>query len=122
MNQPLIFYHTYIAQVMDYLGRCGVKVIGLDLELPSIFLEERVKGGYDSVYVRALSAAKRQRMEVVIVFSSGAHPPLPTYLAAVGRENLAAHTLTLDRDDFVRRQKLRFGSVRSRHCGGQYYL
>lgn len=110
LNQPLIFYHTYIAQVMDYLVRCGVKVIGLDVELPSISLEERVQGGYDSVYVRALLAAKRQGAEVVIVFSSGAHPPLPIYLAAAGRENLAAHTLTLDRDDFVRRQKLRFGA------------
>ncbi len=108
LNQPLIFYHTHISGVISYLARSGVRLIGLDVELPSISLEQRVAGGYESVYLRALLGAKKQGVEVVVGFSSGTNPPLPVYLAAAGRENLAAFTLTLDQDDFVRRHQWRF--------------
>jgi adenylate cyclase len=122
INQPLIFYHTHIAAVIDYLVRSGARVIGLDVELPSISLESRVSGGYDSIYTRALLRARKQGVDVVVGFSSGANPPLPVYLAAAGRENLAAFTLSPDRDDFIRRQQWRFGAGDHQYYSFAYLL
>lgn len=122
LNQPLLFYHNYIAAVMDYLVRCRARVIGLDLELPAISLEERVTGGYDRVYTRAILSAKKQGVEVVLGFSGALNPPLAVYLAAAGRENLAAFSLTFDRDESVRRQKLEFGEGSSRVDAFSYLL
>lgn len=122
LNQPLLFYHTYIAAVMDYLVRCRARVIGLDLELPAISLEDRVAGGYDRVYTRALLSARKQGVEVVLGFSGKVNPPLAVYLAAAGRENLAAFSLTFDRDGSIRRQKLQFGEGRARYDAFPYLL
>ena len=108
INQPIIFYHTYISEVVDFLVKSGVRVIGLDIQLPSISLEERVKGGYDSVYTKAILEAKKRGVDVVIGFSSKESAPLWTYLAAAGQENLAVFNLTQDKDDFIRRQELWF--------------
>ena len=108
INQPLIYYHTYISQVIDYLVKNGVRVIGLDIQLPSISLEERVLGGYDSVYTRAFLNARKKGVEVVIGFSSQENAPLQAYLAAAGRDNLSVFGLTQDKDDFIRRQELWF--------------
>ncbi len=107
-NEPLIFYHTRIAAVVDYLVKGGARVIGLDIELPSISLEGKVSGGYDSVYTRMLLKARRAGVDVVIGFSSSVGAPLQTYLAAAGQENLASFGLTTDADALIRRQQLYF--------------
>jgi len=122
INQPLIFYHTYITEVVDYLVKCGAKVIGLDIELPSISLEGRVAGGYESIYTRTLLNARKQGVDVVIGFSSSGSPPLPIYFLAAGRDNLAAFTLTADRDEFIRRQRLQFGEGDKQYDSFPYLL
>ncbi len=108
INQPLIFYHAHLAGTIDYLVGCGARVIGLDLELPSISLEDRVKGGYESVYVRSFLNARKNGVPIVIGFSSRENAPLQTYLAAAGQDSLAVFSLTEDTDDFIRRQRLYF--------------
>ncbi len=108
INQPLIFYHTYISQVIDYLVNNGARVIGLDIQFPSISLEERVAGGYDSVYTRAFLNARKKGVGVVIGFSSRENAPLQAYLAAAGQDNLSVFGLTQDKDNFIRRQELWF--------------
>jgi adenylate cyclase len=108
INQPIIFYHTYISEMIDFLVKSGVRVIGLDIQLPSISLEERVKGGYDSVYTKAILDAKKRGVDVIIGFSSKESAPLWTYMAAAGQNNLAVFNLTQDKDDFIRRQELWF--------------
>ena len=121
INQPLIFYNTHIAEVVNYLVRSGAKVIGLDIELPSISLQDRISGDYDSVYPRALLKAKKQGVDVVIGYSSEKNPPLSSYLAAAGQRNLSAFTLTVDQDDFIRRQQLVFTSDQG-SCDAFAYL
>lgn len=108
INQPLIFYHAHLAGTIDYLVSCGARVIGLDLELPSISLEDRVKGGYESVYARSFLNARKSGVPIIIGFSSRENAPLQTYLAAAGQDSLAVFSLTEDADDFIRRQRLCF--------------
>jgi len=108
LNQPLIFYHEHLSGVIDYLVRSGAKVIALDIELPSISLENRVKGGYESIYARSFLNARKNGVAIVIGFSSRENAPLPAYLAAAGKDSLAAFSLTEDSDDFIRRQHLYF--------------
>jgi adenylate cyclase len=108
LNRPLIFYHEHISGVIDYLVRSGAKVIALDIELPSISLENRVKGGYESIYARSFLNARKNGVDIVIGFSSRKNAPLPAYLAAAGKDSLAAFSLTEDSDDFIRRQHLYF--------------
>ena len=108
LNQPLIFYHAHISGVIDYLVRSGAKLIALDIEFPSISLENRVKGGYESIYARSFLAARKNGVDIVIGYSSRENAPLPAYLAAAGKDSLAAFSLTEDSDDFIRRQHLYF--------------
>jgi adenylate cyclase len=108
LNQPLILYHAHISGVIDYLVRCGAKVIALDVEFPSISLENRVNGGYESIYARSFLNARKNGVDIVIGFSSRENAPLQTYLAAAGKDSLAAFSLTEDSDDFIRRQHLYF--------------
>jgi class 3 adenylate cyclase/CHASE2 domain-containing sensor protein len=122
INQPIIFYHTYIAQMIDFLVESGVRVIGLDIQLPSISLEERVKGGYDSVYTKAILDAKKRGVDVVLGFSSKDSAPLWTYMAAAGQDNLAVFNLTQDKDDFIRRQELWFEENGRRYPSFPYLL
>ena len=121
INQPLIFYNTYIADVVNYLVRSGARVIGLDIELPSISLQDRISGGYDSIYTRTLLQSKKQGVDVVIGYSSEKNPPLSSYLAAAGQKNLSAFTLTVDQDDVIRRQQLVFTSDQG-SCDAFAYL
>jgi len=116
INQPLILYHTYISEVIDYLVERGVKTIGLDMELPSISLEDKITGGYESLYMRSFLAARKKGANVVIGFSSRDHAPLQGYLVAAGEANLATFHLTEDADDYIRRQQLYVDD------GGKRYL
>lgn len=106
IKEPLIFYHTYITEVIDYLVKGGVDVIGLDIQLPSISLEEKITGGYDSFYFRSFLKARKKGTHIVIGFSSREDAPLKSYQQVAGKENLATFNLTVDADDFVRRQQL----------------
>ncbi|GEM_PF-1687639 len=108
INQPLIFYHTYISEIIRYLVDEGAKTIGLDIELPSISLEEKVAGGYESVYMRSFLEARSRGASIIVGFSSSESAPWPSYLLAAGEENLAAFALTVDSDDDIRRQQLTF--------------
>ena len=120
---PLIFYHKHISGIIDYLVRSGVKVIGLDIQLPSLSLEDKVIGGYDSVYTKSLIKARKEGTDVVIGYSSplrakevkkdGKEPenygtPLQSYLQAAGEDNISHFGLTDDADDVIRRQQLFF--------------
>ena len=118
---PLIFYNNHIAGIIDYLVRSGAKVIGLDIQLPSISLEDKVSGGYDRVYTRALLKARKEGTDVVIGYSSPLRAkevkkddeetegaPLQAYLQAAGQDNLSYFGLTDDIDDVIRRQQLFF--------------
>ncbi len=122
INEPLVFYHTHICRVIDYLVKSGAKVIGMDIQLPSISLEQKVSGGYESVYTRTLLAARREGVNVVIGFYSPQTAPLQTYLAAVGRDNLATFGLTADADDFIRRQQLYFSNKGQTYDSFAYLL
>lgn len=108
LNQPMIFYHTQISEVIRYLVDEGAQTIGLDIELPSISLEEKVAGGYESIYMKSFLEARARGANVIIGFSSSEAAPLPGYLAAAGEENVAAFALTVDSDDDIRRQQLAF--------------
>ncbi|MCX6559510.1 MAG: adenylate/guanylate cyclase domain-containing protein [Candidatus Aminicenantes bacterium] len=115
INQPLILYHTYISEVIRYLVDAGVKTIGLDMELPSISLEDKIEGGYESVYMRSFLAARKKGVAVAIGFSLRDQAPLQGYLVAAGEANLATFFLTEDADDHIRRQQLSF------EAGGKRY-
>lgn len=120
---PLIFYYKHISGIINYLVRSGAKVIGLDIQLPSISLEDKVIGGYDSVYAKSLIKARKEGTDVVIGYSSplrakevkkdekeveGYGTPLQAYLQAAGEDNVAYFGLTDDADDVIRRQQLFF--------------
>ena len=122
INQPLIFYHTHISEVIDYLVGKGVKTIGLDIELPSISLEGKVEGGYESVYMRSFLEARKKGVDIVIGFSSWENAPLQGYLLAAGEANLAAFHLTEDSDDHIRRQQLYFDDGGKRYYSMPYLL
>ena len=122
INQPLIFYHTYISSVIGYLVKAKAKVIGLDIQLPSISLEGRVSGGYDSVYAQAFLDARKKGVDVVMGFSPGQNVPLRTYLLAAGRDNLSMLSLTQDKDDFIRRQQLWFEDSKTKYDSFPYLL
>ena len=122
INQPLIFYHTYISEVIDYLVESGVKTIGLDIELPSISLEDRIEGGYERIYMRSFLEARKKGVNIVIGFSSQGNAPLQGYLLAAGEANLAAFHLTEDSDDYIRRQQLYFDDEGKRYHSMPYLL
>jgi adenylate cyclase len=122
LNQPLIFYHAHISGVIDYLVRSGAKVIALDIEFPSISLESRVIGGYESVYARSFLNARKKGVNIVIGFSSRENAPLPTYLATAGKDSLAVFSLTEDSDDFIRRQHLYFIDQDQRYDSFPYLI
>jgi len=122
LNQPLIFYHSHLSGVVDYLVRCGARVIALDLEFPSISLENRVVGGYESIYARSFLNARKNGVPIVIGFSSRENAPLQTYLAAAGQDAVAAFSLTGDADDFIRRQQLYFVDHDQRYDSFPYLI
>jgi len=122
INQPIIFYHTYISEVIDYLVESGVKTIGLDIELPTISLETRIEGGYDSIYMRSFLEARRKGVNVIIGFSSEGNTPLQGYLLAAGEANIASFYLTEDADDYIRRQHLYFESQGGKYDSLSYLL
>lgn len=122
IDQPFIFYHTYISEVIDYLVEGGVKTIGLDIELPTISLEERIEGGYESVYMRSFLEARKKGVNIVIGFSSQENTPLQGYLLAAGEGNLATFSLTEDADDDIRRQQLYLDDGGQRYHSISYLL
>jgi adenylate cyclase len=122
INEPIIFYHTYISDVINYLAEGGVKTIGLDIELPTISLEDRIEGGYDSIYMRSLLNARRKGVNVIIGYSSPDNEPLQGYMVAAGEANLATFYLTEDADDYIRRQHLYFDDRERKHDSLSYLL
>ena len=122
INQPLIFYHTYISEVIDYLVEGGVKTIGLDIELPSISLEDKIEGGYESIYLQSFMNARKKGVNIIIGFSSQENAPLQGYLLAAGEANLATFHLTEDSDDCIRRQQLYFDDGGKRYNSIAYTL
>ncbi|HXW68704.1 MAG TPA: adenylate/guanylate cyclase domain-containing protein, partial [Dissulfurispiraceae bacterium] len=105
-KQPLILYHTYIAETIKFLVDSGVRVIGLDLELPNIPLVGRIPE-YDQVYTMSFMYARARGVDVVIGYSNNELPPFASYIvAAGGRDTVGSLILTDDADSYVRRQEL----------------
>ena len=114
IDKPIIFYHKYICDIINYLVDSGAKVIGLDIELPSISLEKDVIGGYESIFRTTFLRARNKGVDVVIGCSNKKRLPLQQYLDVAGPDNLSMFNLTTDADAFRRRQRLWSGDEGSR--------
>jgi len=108
IKKPIILYHTDICNMINYLVNNGAKVIGLDIELPSISLGESFIGGYESIFRKTFLKARNNGVDVVIGYSNAQMPPFKQYLEIAGPENLSMFNLTSDADASIRRQQLWF--------------
>lgn len=108
IKKPIILYHTDICNIIDYLANSGAKVIGLDIELPSISLGESITNGYESIFRKSFLKARNSGVDIVIGYSNAQMPPLKQYLEVAGPDNLSMFNLTPDADAFIRRQRLWF--------------
>ena len=118
LPEPLLFWHRHYARAVEAAARGGARVFGLDVffAIPVT----RWEPDHDRLMVQAVIDAASS-MPVVSILIPGAYDkqrerPVPLYLYASAAGLTASAHLTVDPDDFIRRQQLReegSGKVRS---------
>ena len=104
--EPRIFWHGYYAAVLRAAASGGARAIGLDVSF-ALPVEQWTPGA-DRELAAAFSEVTATT-PVVLAYDSLQPPPagLPLYILGSTQESLGFTNLTLDRDNFVRRQELR---------------
>jgi adenylate cyclase len=105
-SEPLMFWHAYYADAIRAAGEAGAKVVGLDhaFGIPV----DRWEPDSDRVLSEAVSASP---IPVVCGYASSLNTnqaalPVPVNMLAAALGLSAFANLTVDADDFVRRQEL----------------
>jgi adenylate cyclase len=108
-----IFWHQHYANVIRAAGQAGAKVIGLDLDFG--IPVDKYEPDFDRLLAEAVSTSP---VPVVCAYATATHAnpearqiPINMLSAALGLAGFA--NLTIDSDDFVRRQELIEGPSQS---------
>ncbi len=112
-NIPQILWHHYFSDIILALADGGAKGIGLDMLLPRALFDDLVPN-YSRTWLRTFVYAKRKGSPVVtgvVQLAGRMITPEGRYLQIIGPENIGLFNLTVDSDDFVRRQRLYFPSA-----------
>ena len=116
IKEPFVFWSPYFAEIIKAVASGGAKAMGLDF-LQTIVLKKKVDGvDLDGVMADALGEAENVIMINLLRWDAAAGGltalnPQPRYLYASDPDNVGFSNLTIDRDGFVRRQKLILSDV-----------
>lgn len=110
IEEPMILWDRYFAQVLRAAADAGARVIAVDFVWAKPI--ERFLPAADPANSHALRKAllylKRRGAGPVMAAAATGLPPLREHVAAAGPENFALVNTTPDRDKSIRRQKLLF--------------
>lgn len=116
IQEPFVFWSPYFAEIIKAVTAGGSKAMGLDF-LQTISLKKKVDGvDLDGVMADALGEAENVIMINLLRWDAAAGGltalnPQPRYLYASDPDNVGFSNLTIDKDGFVRRQKLILNDV-----------
>lgn len=105
---PQTLWHKYFEKVIMALADSGAKAICLDFLLPRAMFDDMTPK-YSQAWLRAIFYAKRKGAPVIgglIQLNDKQIAPDKKYLQIIEKKNMGLFNLTVDSDDFVRRQRL----------------
>lgn len=103
--EPRIFWHPYFANVLRAAATGGARAIGLDVAFATSV--ERWAPDSDRMLAAAFAEVSSQIPVVLAYDNLQAYPEsLPLYILGSAQGNLGFANLTVDSDNFVRRQQL----------------
>ncbi|MBU2549415.1 MAG: adenylate/guanylate cyclase domain-containing protein [Proteobacteria bacterium] len=123
---PLILWHKHFLRVLAALADGGARVVLLDFLLPRTRFQD-LEPEFSQTWLKALVYARSRGTPVVtgvIQTADRLFAPDSRYLQIVGPEYTGLFNLTVDSDDFVRRQRLVFRTAgdSSRELSSVSYL